>query len=66
MKPTTDYAKRVKKKLIDMDQSQEWLMSQVTERTGLFVDSGYLGKIFTGQRNAPKIVNAINEILNMG
>ena len=61
----TNYAKTVKKTLIDIDKSQEWLMAQVTERTGLFLDSGYLGKIFRGERNAPKIVNAINEILQL-
>lgn len=59
----TEYGRAVKKTLIDMGQSQEWLMSQVSERTGLFVDNGYMYKILTGKRNAPKIVAAIDEVL---
>lgn len=35
------------------------------QKTGLFVDSGYMYKILTGQRNAPKIVQAICEILDI-
>ena len=38
---------------------------EIKERTGLYVDSGYMYKILTGQRNAPKIVAAIREILNL-
>ena len=37
----------------------------VREKTGLFVDNGYMYKILTGQRNAPRIVEAICEILNI-
>lgn len=45
---------------------KKWLESEaVAEKTGLFVDSKYMHKILTGQRNAPKIVTAIREILNI-
>lgn len=60
-----DFGKEVKKKLIDLGKTQSWLEVEIKERTGLFVDSGYLHKIFTGQRNAPKIVEAIKEILEI-
>lgn len=60
-----DFGKEVKKKLIDLGKSQSWLEAEIKERTGLFVDSGYIHKIFTGQRNAPKIVDAIKQILEM-
>lgn len=63
--PITDYGKAVKKRLIDLDMSQVELMNKVREKTGLYVDSPYLSRIFNGQRNAPKIVAAINEILNI-
>lgn len=43
-------------------ESQEWLISQIRGRTGLFCDGGYLYKIFVGERNALSIVSAINEI----
>jgi hypothetical protein len=44
---------------------QKWLEEAITEKTGLFVDSGYMYKILTGQRNAPKVVQAIREILDI-
>lgn len=63
--PCTEFGKAVKKKLIDLNQSLSWLESQISARTGLFMDSGYMHKILTGQRNAPKIVKAIREILDI-
>ena len=38
---------------------------EITNRTGLFADSGYMDKILKGKRNAPKIVQAICEILDL-
>lgn len=61
----TPFGKEVKKRLVDLEQSQNWLMQQITQRTGLFVDSGYMHKVLTGERNAPKIVQAIREILDI-
>ena len=55
----------VKTELLKKRRTQKWLEEEVTKRTGLFVDSGYMYKILTGQRNAPKIVEAICEILNI-
>ena len=55
----------IKTELLKVGKSQKWLEEAVTEKTGLFVDSGYMYKILTGQRNAPKIVSAICEILGV-
>lgn len=55
----------VKTKLLHMGKEQKWLEEAVTEKTGLYVDNGYMYKILTGQRNAPKIVAAICEILSI-
>ena len=46
-------------------KTQKWLESEITNRTGLFADSGYMDKILKGKRNAPKIVRAICEILDI-
>jgi hypothetical protein len=48
-----------------MGKEQKWLEEAVSEKTGLFVDNGYMYKILTGQRNAPKIVAAICEELSI-
>lgn len=55
----------VKTELLRRGQEQKWLEKQIKQTTGLYVDSSYLSKIFTGQRNAPKIVQAIREILDL-
>lgn len=60
-----DIRKIVKHKLIDLGKTQRWLEEEIRKRTGLFVDSGYMHKIMTGQRKAPKIVDAIFEILEI-
>ena len=61
----TDFGLCVKTELLRKGKEQKWLEEAVSEKTGLYVDSGYMYKILTGQRNAPKIVDAICEILNI-
>lgn len=61
----TDWGLKVKMELLQMGKEQKWLEEEVTKRTGLYMDSGYIYKILSGQRNAPKIVTAINEILGI-
>lgn len=61
----TDFGLRVKTELLRQGKEQKWLEEAVSEKTGLFVDNGYMYKILTGQRNAPKIVAAICEVLNI-
>lgn len=61
----SDFGLAVKIKLLQIGKVQKWLEEAVSEKTGLYVDSGYMYKILTGQRNAPKIVAAIKEILNI-
>lgn len=61
----TDFGLCVKTELLRRGKDQKWLEEQVSKRTGLFVDNGYMYKILTGQRNAPKIVAAIREELNL-
>ena len=65
MSKFTDFGLCVKTELLRIGKSQKWLEEVVAEKTGLFVDNGYMHKVLTGQRNAPKIVSAIREILNI-
>ena len=62
---TNSYGRDVKKRLIDRGMTQKELMAKVTEMTGLKMDSGYMSKILSGERNPPKIIHAINEILEI-
>ncbi len=61
----TDFGLCVKTKLLQKGKEQKWLEEAVSQKTGLYVDNGYMYKVLTGQRNAPKIVAAICEILNI-
>ena len=61
----TEFGLCVKDKLLRKGKDQKWLGEEINKRTGLFVDSGYMYKILTGQRKAPKIVDAICEILDI-
>lgn len=61
----TSFGKEIKKKLVDIDRNQNWLIKQVSVKTGLYFDRSYLHKIMTGQLNTPKIIQAIQEVLNI-
>lgn len=61
----TDFGLVVKTKLMYRGKDQKWLAEEVNARTGLFVDGGYMYKILTGKRKAPKVVAAIREILEI-
>lgn len=61
----SDFGLCVKTELIKNRRTQKWLEEEITKKTGLYVDSGYMHKILTGQRNAPKVVEAIRDILNI-
>jgi hypothetical protein len=61
----SDFGLVVKTELLRRGKEQKWLEEAVSEKTGLYVDSGYMYKVLTGQRNAPKIVAAICDILSI-
>lgn len=65
MKELTDYGKTVKCRLINLNRTQKWLEEAVTEKTGLYMDRSYMGKILTGQLKPTKVISAINEILGI-
>ena len=60
----TEFGLRVKTELLKRGLEQKWLIEQIQKR-GMYADSGYLHKIFTGQRPAPKMVQIISEILEI-
>lgn len=59
------FGKEIKKKLVDINQSQEWLIQKVKEETGLYFDSGYLHKILRGELSTPGIISSISKILEL-
>ena len=61
----SEFGKKVKKALIDMDKSQAWLIEQIKAKTGLYFDTSYMYKTLTGKYENAVIVDAICEILNI-
>lgn len=72
MAKTSDFGKAVKIRLVELEQTQEWLITQVQERTGDYFDSSYLSRILTGKLSGetgyngkPGKAEVIREILGM-
>ena len=61
----TDYGKKIKIALIKRDMTQGELMKEIKNKTGLTVDTSYMSKIMRGLRTPPRIISAINEILEI-
>ena len=61
----TPFGKAIKRKLLDIDRDQNWLIARVSEETGLYFDRSYLHKILTGRLNTPGVVKAICNILEL-
>lgn len=65
MAKVCDFGKEIKKRLVDIDETQEWLISEVARDTGKYFDSGYLHRILRGELATPSIVASIRKILNL-
>ena len=59
------YGKEIKKRLVDIDQTQEWLIRKVREDTGLFFDGSYLYKVLVGKNRNPKIMASIERMIGL-
>ena len=60
-----DFGKAIKKRLVDIEQTQEWLIAEVSQDTGKYFDSGYLHRILRGEVSTPGIVSSICKILDL-
>lgn len=56
---------QIKTKLMQIGQTQTWLIQQCRKITGMYVDCSNLYKIMTGQLNSPKLEHAIKTILQL-
>lgn len=66
MTGTTLFGKKVLKRLVDLEKSQEWLIQQVRERSGgKCFDSRYLSRILRGQSKAETMRKTICEVLGI-
>lgn len=61
----TPFGMEMKTKLLKLGQTQQWLIQQCKDMTGMYVDCSNLYKIMTGQLNSPKLEHAIKTILQL-
>ena len=61
----TEYGQAIEIALIQRKKPKKWLIQELQERTGMFVDGSNLNKIMTGKIKSPKITDAIEEILGV-
>ena len=55
----------VKHRLIDKDMTQADMIRAVREKTGMFLDTSYLHKLYNGQKHSKRIIAAIREVLDL-
>lgn len=60
-----DFGKAVKKRLVDLNQNQAWLVREVGEKTGKYIDNAYLQKLMTGRATSEPMTTAIFETLGL-
>lgn len=60
------FGKEIKKRLVDIDKNQNWLIGQVQKDTGRYFDCGYLYKVLVGEAAPADIVASIRRILELG
>lgn len=60
-----EFGKEIKKKLVDIDKTHEWLILKVAADTELYFDRSYLHKVMVGKLATPKIIASISKILEL-
>lgn len=64
-KELCEFGKQIEHQIVELRQTDKWLIDQVREDTGKFFDRSYLHKIKTGQISTPGIVASISKILDI-
>lgn len=64
-RPLTPLGVEVKTRLLVLNETQEWLIGQAKEKTGMYVDSSNLYKLMTGQLHSERLEGAVRDILGI-
>jgi hypothetical protein len=59
------FGERIEHRIVDIRQTDKWLIDEVRTDTGKFFDRSYLHKIKTGELSTPGIVASICKILEI-
>ena len=61
----SDFGEKVKIELLKLKKNQAWLIDEVKKKHECFLDSAYMSRILSGERQAPKIRKVICEVLDI-
>lgn len=61
----SDFGEKVKIELLKLKKNQAWLIDEVKKKHDCFLDSAYMSRILSGERQAPKIRKVICEVLDI-
>ena len=61
----TAFGISVKMRLMELGQTQEWLISECKSRTGMYVDCSSMYKLLTGQLDSVRLKTAVRDILGL-
>lgn len=64
-KELCDLGVKIEHRLVDLHQTNEWLIALVRQDTGKYFDRSYLHKIKTGKIATPSIVSSICKVLDI-
>jgi hypothetical protein len=64
-RPLAPLGMQIKISLLNLNETQEWLIKKAREKTGMYVDSSNLYKLMTGQLHSKRLESAVREILNI-
>lgn len=65
MAKLNEFGIKVKHRLIDLGEPQNWLIAEVRKRTGKFMNSSYLSRLMTGKASSEPMKRTICEILGI-
>ena len=63
--PICEFGIAVKTELLVKNKTQQWLIEEIKHATGLYVDGSLLHKVLVGKNHNPKLISAIEKILNI-
>ena len=61
----TEYGQQIQIELVKRKKTREWLIKELQDKTGMYVDGSNLYKIMTGKLKSSKLTEAIQEILGI-
>ena len=61
----TEYGQEIQMELLKRQKTRNWLIEELRQKTGMYVDGSNLYKLMTGKIKSSKLTDAIQEILGV-